>query len=73
MDRDRVAAFVATRPSWHLTLLWDPTGHVGELYKPSMIPISYVIDERGIIRSIHEGAASSSLGTIAWDLHRLVH
>ena len=39
----------------HLTVLYDAQSTSAEQYEPATMPTSFVIDKKGIIKSVHEG------------------
>lgn len=53
-DRVRLNPIVKSR-KWMLTMLHDPSGHVGDLYQPSKMPAVYLIDRTGTVRFTHIG------------------
>ena len=39
----------------HVTVLYDPSSTSAEQYEPETMPTSFVIDKKGIIKSVHVG------------------
>ena len=44
---------------WTMTVLYEPSGRVGEAYQPSKMPAVFVIDRDGTISTAIEGAFSA--------------
>lgn len=63
-DKEKAETFLASRPSWTLTVAHDPMGKVPDILKPSKMPTSYVVDGEGIIRYVNEGFDRSDLKTL---------
>lgn len=38
--------------TWTMTVLYEPSGRVGDVYEPSKMPAVYIIDRQGVIRDV---------------------
>ncbi len=53
--RENADKFLKSAKIQHLTVLFDPSSTSAEQYEPATMPTSYVIDKKGIIKTVHEG------------------
>lgn len=49
-EREPIVRMLATRSSWSMTVLHDPSGKVAEKYDASSLPMVFLIDRDGVIR-----------------------
>ena len=49
-ERSEVERMIASRPSWTMTVLHDPSGKIADNYVADDLPLVYVIDREGRIR-----------------------
>jgi peroxiredoxin len=56
LDQERKNALATVaRLKLSLRVLFDPAGKVAERYDPPKMPTSYVLDQKGVVRYVHEG------------------
>ena len=53
--KDNADKFLKSAGIKHVTVLYDPSSTSAEQYQPETMPTSYVIDKKGIIKSVHVG------------------
>jgi len=53
-DKDKIATFAETYGA-KFTIGWDEDKSIARRYKPDVMPSTYVIDRRGIVRFAHVG------------------
>jgi len=56
--KDNADKFLKSAGIKHVTVLYDPSSTSAEQYEPETMPTSYVIDKKGIIKSVHVGYTS---------------
>lgn len=49
-EREPIDRMLASRPSWSMTVLHEPSGKVGDAYGASSLPAVFVIDREGVVR-----------------------
>ena len=62
-NRESLLPLIASR-TWRMTVIHDPTGQVGTLYRPSKMSAVFTIDRAGKIRQAHFGVTPDDLGAI---------
>lgn len=57
IDRDRATGrrFMSEFDFEHVTAAFDPNMATARLYDPPAMPSTYIIDQRGLVRVVHEG------------------
>ncbi len=54
-ERANAEKFLKSASIKHLTVLYDPQSTTAESYAPPGMPTSYVIDKKGIVKTVHAG------------------
>ena len=71
-DANAVAQFV-TETKLQLPVLMDPEAHIAEsVLKVKLMPTSFIIDRKGVIRFTHEGLSDELLATEAKEVELLL-
>jgi thiol-disulfide isomerase/thioredoxin len=71
-ERAPAEAFLASRPSWSLTVAHDPQGRVPDQLKPPKMPTSYLIDRQGVLRAVQVGFQREDAVVLEKKLRELV-
>jgi peroxiredoxin len=56
----------------YMTLAWDTSGEIGELYQVRAVPTTYVLDQEGVIQHAHVGWGRSTEKTLAREIEALL-
>ncbi len=70
-DKDKIAAFAATYGA-KFTIACDEDKSIAHRYKPDVMPSSYVIDKRGVVRYAHVGYHAGDEVTIRKEVEALL-
>ncbi len=71
-ERDNAEKLVAQARIATLLVLLDPAGAAAAAYDLPTMPTSYVIDAKGVVRSVHAGYSSGDERKLADDIDRLL-
>ncbi len=71
-ERDNAEKLVAQANIGALKVLLDPAGSCASAYDLPTMPSSYVIDAKGVVRSVHAGYSSGDERKLADEIDRLL-
>lgn len=54
-ERENIERFLGPRERWRLRVYHDPTGDIAQALEPPVMPTSYVVDRRGVLRRVNLG------------------
>ncbi len=69
--REQIAAF-AKNSGVTFAIVWDKDASAVKLYGPPKMPSSYVVDRKGVIRTLHAGYEDGEETRIATEVERLI-
>ncbi|MEM9490127.1 MAG: TlpA disulfide reductase family protein [Myxococcota bacterium] len=71
-DLSKGKAFMKKAKLKHMRAVYDPSGAAADSYEPPTMPSTYVIDGRGLVRSVHRGYRSGDAKKLARELDTLL-
>jgi thiol-disulfide isomerase/thioredoxin len=69
-EKDEIAAFAKNHGAT-FPIAWDQSRKIAGLYKPPMMPSTYVVDKNGVIRHVHAGYQDGNMAVIEAEIKAL--